>query len=195
MANIIMAVDPGNINSAYVIFDCAPYTPLVKDQCANAKMRERIEYYRNGIDTLLIEYPRPRGQPMYYQLVDTIFWVGRFVEAYGCNGPDDYWLVDRKDVKMNMVGSTKATDANLRMACINRFRIGPDSKWPLGGGKVPEVGIKSQRGPLYGFACDTWQALAIAISYVDGGLKNITPPEIEAGKQKPKAEVLEAFLC
>ena len=109
-------------------------------------------------DDLVIEYPKPRGQPMYTQLIDTIFWVGRYVEYVA---PRPYFLMDRKDVKMILCGSTRSKDSNIRAAILSIYA---DIK-PRGGGKIYQVGLKQSPGPLFGVSADVWQALGVALAY------------------------------
>jgi hypothetical protein len=88
---------------------------------------------------LVIEYPQPRGQLMTTQLVDTIFAVGRFVEAWG----GSYDLIDRKDVKMAVCGDPRAKDKNIRQALIDRV------------------------GDTTGVVRDMWAALGVAVTYYE----------------------------
>lgn len=159
----VLAVDPGNVKSAFALYDSSANELLTFGKQSNANVRAYlVEASMFGLaEVLVIEFPRPRGQPMYYQLVDTIFWIGRFVEAYA----ERWEPCDRKDVKMCLCGNTKANDSQIRMAVINRFK----GVLPIGGGKVPEIGNTKQQGPLYGVSRDIWQALAVAITYANGG--------------------------
>jgi hypothetical protein len=63
-------------------------------------------------------------------------------------------LVYRKDVKLYLCGSLRATDANIRAALLDRF----------GPGREIAVGTKRAPGPLYGIKGDEWSALAVALT-------------------------------
>ena len=99
---------------------------------------------------LAIEIMRARGQKMGNHCIDTTFWAGRFVEAW--SGP--WSSVDRKDVKMHLLGKARGTDSNIRTALVD--------KW---GGKDQAIGKKANPGPLYGVTHDVWQALGVAVTW------------------------------
>jgi hypothetical protein len=79
-------------------------------------------------------------------------WVGRFIEM----SVADAALMPRKDVKLHLCGQTRAKDSNIRAALIDRF-----------GGKEKAIGKKASPGPLYGLKADAWQALALAVTWLD----------------------------
>jgi len=156
---IVLAVDPGSEQSAFVLYDAEKNiipTMGLKENEILVNILESCEVHEKKHTHVVIEYPAPRGQPMYTQLVKTIWWIGRFEQAMGI----DAHHMDRKDVKMTLCGSTRAKDANVRAALISRFKAS-------GGGKTPEIGTKSNPGPLYGVKKDIWAALAVAITFAD----------------------------
>jgi hypothetical protein len=58
-------------------------------------------------------------------------------------------------VKSYLCGSQQAKDANIRQALINLYP-------PTGGGKVPQIGVQGNEGPLYGIKSHMWAALGVA---------------------------------
>lgn len=102
---------------------------------------------------LAIEMIASYGMAVGSEVFDTCIWIGRFIQAW--NGP--YTQVFRKDVKMHLCGQTKAKDANVRQALIDRF----------GPGKDKAIGTKKNPGPLYGISGDIWAALAVAVTHYD----------------------------
>jgi len=159
----ILAIDPGSERSAYVAYDTIQDVILGKGRVGNETLliffstETRSPTFQTSgqeVQRLVIEYPEPRGQMLTSQLVTTVCWIGRFVQAWGC----DWCKVDRKDVKMCLCGNTRAKDKNIRAALIERF---PQT----GGGKTPGIGTKQQPGPLYGFKDDLWAALAVAVTW------------------------------
>jgi hypothetical protein len=158
---LIFAIDPGDKLSAYVVYDTRDRSIEEKGKVTNEEMQKVIE--RVPFDyapEFVIEYPQPIGQPMYTQLVDTIFWIGMFVHQW-----DREWTrMDRRDIKKNLCGRASGMgDKNVRAAIISRF----SDHHELGGGKQPEIGTKKEPGPLYGVTADIWAALAVALTYQD----------------------------
>jgi len=157
----ILAIDPGSEQSGWIVYDTIEGIPVRVDgnlECGkdpNETLRLRI--CDGGFwwlpDLLAIEYVHLRGMPVMQQVLDTQFWAGRFVEAWR----GDWRPINRADVKLAVCGSARATDANIRQALLDLFPA-------RGGGKTPQVGTKSQPGPLYGVKGDVWSALAIAIT-------------------------------
>ena len=154
----MIAIDPGDIKSAYVTLNSEGEI-TDKGKVDNDWLLKKLASKNKpwSIERLVIEYPKPRGQAMYTQLVDTIFWIGRFVQAWG----GTWSKIDRKDVKMVLCGRSNAKDSNVRAALISLFAAHKKQ----GGGKIPQIGTKSQPGPLYGFVADTWQALGVAMAW------------------------------
>ena len=161
-AMLIFAIDPGDKLSAFVVYDTHQRGFLHKGKVTNEELQQVIEGIKQSYwePYFVIEYPQPIGQPMYTQLVDTIFWIGRFVQQWG----RQYTLLDRRHIKKNLCGRASGMgDKNVRAAIISRFSDHP----ALGGGKQPEIGTKKLPGPLYGVSKDIWAALAVALTYED----------------------------
>jgi hypothetical protein len=90
------------------------------------------------------------GMPVGAEVFDTCLWIGRFMQKWSqharCTLPS---LVFRKDVKMHLCGVTKAKDANIRQALIDKFGA---------------PGTKKAPGRLYGIKSHAWPALAVAVT-------------------------------
>jgi hypothetical protein len=153
---ILLAVDPGSTDTAFIRYDTPLRKVLEHQRLPNAMVEDHLNKiaYGYGADHLIIEYPFPRGQPMYTQLVDTIYWIGRFAKAWN----KEWEKMDRKDVKMTLCRSAKANDSQIRAAIISRYPA-------TGGGAIGQIGTKALPGPLYGISADKWAALAVAITY------------------------------
>lgn len=149
---MILAIDPGNIESAYCLIDEKTYKPV---EFGKVKNEELIEYMDNLTKKpeLAIEMIASYGMPVGKEVFDTCVWIGRFIQEY-----DGHWYdaeinyIYRKEVKMNLCGSMKAKDSNIRQALIDRF--GP-------------VGTKKNQGWFYGFKADIWSAYAVGTTYLD----------------------------
>ena len=92
----------------------------------------------------------------------TCIWIGRFTQqakntiVSGMDVHVDY--VTRKQEKMALCHSMKATDTTIRQALADRFAPGEKNF-----GK----GTKKEPGFFYGFRADIWSAMAIAATYHD----------------------------
>lgn len=154
----ILAIDPGNTESAYVLMD-EDYKPLEFGKLKNSDMRQylksamRYEEFKDDYYTrVALEMIASYGMAVGSTVFDTCVWIGRYTEIADRGGEHDYNYVYRKDVKMNLCGQTKAKDANIRQALIDRFGV---------------VGTKRSPGFFYGFKSDVWSAYAVGVTYLD----------------------------
>lgn len=154
---MILSIDPGNIESAYCIIDKNTYEPIEFAKVENKELREKLiedlKFY--PIDTLVIEMIASYGMPVGKEVFDTCVWIGRFMETFKC--PFTYFIY-RKEEKMNLCGSMKAKDSNIRQALIDRF-----ATFDFKNGK----GTIKQKDFFYGFSKDVWAAYAVGITWLD----------------------------
>ncbi len=150
----VIAVDPGNKQSAIVHYD--PLTKAVIESLyAGNALVLRWLYDRcdrdGGVSTLLIEMIASYGMPVGKEVFETCVWIGRFVETW--SGPTQ--LIYRRDVKLHLCGSARANDGNIRQSLLDKF----------GGERA--CGTKKARGALYGITGDKWAALAVAVTWAE----------------------------
>lgn len=148
---LILAIDPGNVKTGWVLYDPVEHAVLFYGDEENEVVKQQMQRWPYAI--MAIEMMRARGMPTANEEMETLVWIGRFIEAWG----KQEHRVFRSDVKLHLCGSVKAKDANVRQAIIDLF---PAS----GGGKVRQIGTKKLPGPLFGIAGDMWSALGIAIT-------------------------------
>lgn len=163
---IVLAIDPGNVQSAWVAYDMQRNIILGKAIVPNedlvAQLRDGVMHIDGDMVTptiLAVEMIKSYGMPMGDTCLMTCVWIGRFIEAWSY----DFELLPRKTIVTHICGSANAGDSNVRQGLINRF----SGTRPIGGGKTPEIGTKRKPGPLYGFSRDMWAALAVALCYAD----------------------------
>ena len=154
---MILAIDPGNIESAYCIIKKDTYKPIAFGKVNNDELLNAINnnLYSFDVDTLVIEKVASYGMAVGQTVFDTCIWTGRFVQGYLDNSVINRQNVEyiyRKDEKMNLCNSMKAKDSNIRQALIDRFG---------------EVGTKKNPGWFYGFKKDIWAAYAVGVTYLD----------------------------
>lgn len=152
----ILAIDPGNIESAYVLMD-ENYKPLEFGKIPNEDMLKMS--YRCDYETAVIEMIASYGMPVGKEVFETCVWIGRFHEkaSQDTDGREIKYIY-RKDVKMNLCGQTRAKDSNIRMALIDRF-----AQHDFKNGK----GTKKDPDWFYGFKSDIWAAYAVGVTYYD----------------------------
>lgn len=151
----MIAIDPGNIESAFVRYQDG--RPLASGKRPNAEilaaLPEQLAHEcKFGEPHLAIEMIASYGMPVGAEVFETCVWIGRFIQAWGAR----HTLVYRREVKLHLCGQARAKDGNVRQALIDRW-----------GGKAKAVGTKAKPGPLYGFKADLWQALAVAVTCSD----------------------------
>lgn len=161
---MILAIDPGNIESGVVLMDICTLKPIVAEKINNDELLDNIysgvydDYYNVAIEKIA-SYGMPVGETTF----DTCIWIGRFYEAIKNKYPGvDVDFIYRKDEKMNLCNSMKAKDSNIIQALIDRFAPNTPNK-----GK----GSKKEPGWFYGFKKDIWQAYAVGVTYYDMYLK------------------------
>lgn len=149
---MVLAIDPGHIQSAYVVY--APETEIIVYHgiMENEKFLYEEMPLHFGIGTsAVIEMIQGMGMAVGKEVFETVFWIGRIWERLEI--PKE--LVYRKDIKLHLCGTLRAKDSNIRQALIDRF----------GGSREEAIGRKSNPGPLYGIRNDEWQALACALYF------------------------------
>jgi len=155
----ILAIDPGTTKSAYCLYD--GHTPLDFEIYDNETMLSILnDIFKIACDWVVIEKVASMGMAVGQDVFETVFWTGRFVQELESQGFNTWDRMPRKDVKMHLCNSTRAKDANIITALIDRFD--PDRR----GGKYGK-GTKKNPGYFYNFSKDIWQAFALAVTYWD----------------------------
>lgn len=148
----VLALDPGTEKSALLHWDGKEILLAVLEP--NGDILKRLEEFPNYNPVILvIEMVEGMGMPVGQETFETVFWSGRFAQIFGF---EDVRRMGRKAVKRHICGSTRATDANIRAALIDRF-----------GGEERAVGKKRSPGPLYDINQHLRSALALAITWME----------------------------
>jgi hypothetical protein len=148
---IIVAIDPGTTESAFVVWDGKKiHTKGIVD---NEFLLEDLKTATIP-NVLVIEQIKSYGMAVGASVFETVFWTGRFCEAFR----GDFYRMGRLDVKMHLCHSARAKDANVTQALIDRFAPNEPNR-----GK----GTKKAPGFFYEFKSDIWQAFALAVAWWD----------------------------
>jgi Holliday junction resolvasome RuvABC endonuclease subunit len=152
---MLLGIDPGTFESGYVIFDGTRV--ISADILKNEELRLLIKYesMKGNCTRMAIEMIASYGMPVGAEVFETCVWVGRFMELWQAENHTQAKQVFRKDVKLHLCGTSKAKDANIRQALIDK--LGP-------------VGTKKQPGACFGVKSHAWAALAVAVTALEKGM-------------------------
>lgn len=145
----VLAIDPGPIQSAFVIWNGINVGHA--EILPNDALRFQLRTKWSGIDIWACEMVACYGMPVGAEVFETCLQIGRFQEIRSlqeCN-PPYLKLVYRREVKMNLCGTMKAKDPNIRRALIDKYGV---------------VGTKKHPGPLFGVSSHLWAALGVAVT-------------------------------
>lgn len=149
----ILGIDPGNIQSAYVILDgsdiLASNTIPNQDMLHIVHQCAKIDRVRCAIEMIQSSYGMPVGKEVF----NTVFWIGRFFQTWvdhAVNGKPRPWMLYRIQVKKHFGCGQRGKDKDVRFAIIKQYG-GTDSK-------------KNIPAELKGISGDQWSALAVAIT-------------------------------
>lgn len=156
----ILAIDPANKQTAYVIFDKETFEIYDKDLVPND---EFIQVMLEGnYDEVALEIIVNMGMAG-----KTVFRTAEYVGIYSylANKMNkELYRISRPQVKKHfkVKRSTKkqkqpSADSQIRTSLINRFG---------------EVGTKKNQGYFYGFKADIWQAMAVGVYHADTSKDN-----------------------
>lgn len=143
-----LAIDPGNEQSALVLYDGRILESAILPN--DVLLRTLRTWSAQECPDLVIEKIASYGMAVGETTFETVFWSGRFVEAWGDRSPVS--RIKRHEVKMHVCKDSRAKDSNIRQALIDRFG---------------EPGTKKNPGATYGLSKDMWAALAVAVTHED----------------------------
>lgn len=114
-ASIVLAIDPGNTDSAWVLYDPDTRHLLGFGKEPSDAVIGRLAGTECAI--LVVEMIAGYGMPVGREVFETCVWIGRYIQAY----LGDHALLYRRDVKLHLCGNCQAKDGNIRQALIDKF--------------------------------------------------------------------------
>jgi hypothetical protein len=159
---MIYALDPGSEVSAVVGYDPAAKRIGEHWTLPNAEVLQFClarPVYGSGI--LVVEEFQSYGMAVGMEVFRTVWWSGRFHQAWP-NHDTHAFQLSRREVKLHLCHSARATDANVRQAIQDRF--GPT--------KAAAVGVKATPGPLFGIKSHEYSALGVGLTWADLKFQN-----------------------
>lgn len=160
----LLAIDPGNVNSAYVIIDTETYSPVGFAKLENKELLQQIGHWHDQalrgkpaidetvIETIIASYGQKIGRTTF----DTAIMIGRLEQALFSFAPVK--KIPRQTVRRHLCPGIRANDRTVRAALIERFAA-QDKKRGKGTTHHPDF--------FYGFANDVWAAFAVGATYLD----------------------------
>lgn len=143
----VLAVDPGPTESAVVLWDGdrVQAAQILPNQDALGNIRGP---WPPGT-ILAIEMVSSYGMPVGAEVFETVFWIGRFFEAWQSAVPmrGEPQRITRHHIKLHHCQSSRAKDANIRQSLVDKYG---------------EPGTKKEQGKTYGLKSHLWSAFAVA---------------------------------
>lgn len=146
---MILAIDVGTTETGYCLIEKETYKPLKFGKISNEELLKIVK--EEKYDELVYEEFQSYGMPIGISTITSITWNGRYIQSALDRGKKVNFVY-RKEEKINLCGSMKAKDSNIRQALIDRFG---------------NVGVKANKGFFYGFKKDIWAAFAVGCTYLD----------------------------
>ena len=160
----VFAIDPGNVESAYCVVHMDTLKPLDFGKVPNEALRHYIRRFSFlESDRAAVEMLQSYGNLIGKDVLDTAVWIGRFAECLDRKLLEPAEMIYRMEEKMHICMDSKAGDANIRRALIDRFA---EHDWKNG------KGTKANPDWFYGFKADIWQSYAVALTYIETRLEN-----------------------
>lgn len=162
---IVLAIDPGPDQSAFIVCSQAlngDWQLGERAKVRNEDLLARIEAEHEKpawrIAAVVIEQVASFGMPVGAEVFETVFWSGRFAQAWN----KQFFRVKRHQVKSHICGNQRAKDGNIRQALID---------------KIGKQGTKKAQGPTYGISGDVWSALAVGVTFIESR-PDLEPPKL-----------------
>lgn len=135
----ILALDPGTHDTAYI----TEGQSFIYGHESNHFVLEYVSVC--DADIVAIEMIASYGMAVGKETFETCVWIGRFIQAALDSGKKVI-LVPRIQVKLHLCQTTRAKDANIRQALLDKYGA---------------QGSKKEPGRTYGISKHIWAALAV----------------------------------
>lgn len=160
----VIAIDPGTTKSALCIMDGTTLKPIYT--CIE-KNETLLEFLKHGVtceerDRGCVEMLQSYGNLIGKDVLITAVWIGRFYETLKRKLYFEPNMIYRMEEKMHICHNSRAGDAEIRRALIDRFCT-HDFRTGRGTKKDPDF--------FQGFKADIWAAYAVGLTYTETKLE------------------------
>jgi len=157
----VLALDPGPEKTAWVLYH--PEMRFAEGGCEvlgseNQDVNRQLRALIDHADRVVCEGIQSYGMPVGRTTFDTAMWIGRYQEYAEMVIGIEFEILYNPEVRLHLCRSSRAKDAHVRRALLDRY---PET----GGGATPQIGTKKLPGPLFGFKEHMWSALAVAVAW------------------------------
>ena len=121
----MIAIDPGPTESALVVWDGAAVQE--RRYAPNDEILALLQTLKASESPCVIEQICSYGMAVGQEVFETVYWSGRFAEAYGAERVS---RIPRLKVKLHLCHDSRAKDSNIRAALIDRFGKPGEKKNP-----------------------------------------------------------------
>jgi len=158
---IILAIDPGNIESAYVLWDGEKM--LDKNYLPNKECLSKFEQQRfQNIDCVVIEMVSSYGMPIGQNTIDTCVWIGIFKQFFHNK---EVHLRFRQTVKMHHCHALNGVNDGA-INNVLKGKYGDDKTQKRPNEVIWNDCVKHNGGREY-MNGDIWAAFALATSWTE----------------------------
>lgn len=154
----IIALDPGTINTAIVIYNHKAGLPVWyfqempnDDVLKFLEIQRRTRYQNSGAGWVACEQFKSYGGPVGEESIQTIRWSGRFEQQAIGLGYGFAYLPRQMTVSKHLCHTNMSKDKHIRAVLMRRF-----SPSQL-------VAVSNQKR----ISCHGWSALAVAVTFAD----------------------------
>lgn len=158
---LIMAIDPGNLQSAFVLID-DEYNVFDKDKAENQMVLDYMCANREHIKHVVTEMIASYGMAVGAEVFETCVMIGMIERTADLLGIP-HSRIFRAEEKSYICHDSRAKDANIRRALIDRFADHDKNRG---------TGTKGWPDHFYGFRSDIWSAFAVGTVYLDKQREN-----------------------
>lgn len=176
----VLAIDPGPLSSAWLVYDKERRTPLEWAYEVNDEVLISLSVRELSVSCLAIEHIQHygRGMPVGADVFETCIWMGRFIGAFDAK---PWVLIKNPTIRACLCNNASANARQIKQALIDKFG-GKDKA--IGGVKCPKCKRKGwvgrnhatcpvcegalwahPPGPLHDMTEHIWSALAVAVCW------------------------------